>query len=157
MVIGPARGVPGPPNALEEPLVAKGLELWINLGLAGLVWDLGRGRLRARKSFLQSEERFESLASASPVGILELNQDGVAQYFNPRLNEIAGVDADFWLDHTWSDCVLPEDQPSAMASALAAWANKQDVSVSIRLLRPSGEVRDVRVLAAPVTGATAVT
>jgi len=155
--IQPLPGAPGPVNPLEAPALVLGLALMLNLGLAGMVWDLGRGRLRARKSFLQSEERFESLAAASPVGILELNQDGVAQYFNPRLNEIAGVGDDFWVDHTWSDCVLPEDQPSVVASALAAWANKEDISVSFRLLRPSGEVRDVRVLAAPVTSGTAVT
>jgi diguanylate cyclase (GGDEF)-like protein/PAS domain S-box-containing protein len=157
MLIRPLRGAPGPANPLEAPALVFIMAVLLNVALAGLVWDLGRGRLRARRSFMQSEERFRSLASCSPVGILELNQEGIAQYFNPRLNEIAGVDSDYWRDHKWSDCVLPEDQSSVVTSALMAWDNKEDLGVSFRLLRPSGEVRNVRVLAAPVTGGTDVT
>jgi diguanylate cyclase (GGDEF)-like protein/PAS domain S-box-containing protein len=152
--IRPLRGAPGPANPLEAPGAVFVMALLLNVALAGLVWDLGRGRLRARMSFQQSEERFESLSSCSPVGILELDEDGVARYFNPRLNEIVGVDDDFWQDHKWSDCIYPDDRPSAVANALSAWANKDDFGVSLRVLQPSGEVRNVRVLAAPVTGVT---
>ncbi len=148
--VQPLAGAPGQTNPLLGPGVVFVTSLLLNLGLAAFVWDLGWGRLRARKSFMQSEERFESLASFSPVGIIELAQDGVALYFNPRLNEIAGVDDDFWRDHKWSDCVVPEDRPSVVQRALSAWTNKDDLGASFRLLRPSGEVRNVRVLAAPV-------
>jgi diguanylate cyclase (GGDEF)-like protein/PAS domain S-box-containing protein len=157
LVIRPLSGGPGLANPLMGPAVVFFTSLLLNLALAGFVWDLGRGRLRARTSFMESEDRFESLASCSPVGILELTEDGSARYVNPRLNEIAGVDNDFWRDHTWSDCVLPDDRPEMVASALAAWADKEDLGASFRLLRPSGEVRNVRVLAAPVTGGTDVT
>jgi diguanylate cyclase (GGDEF)-like protein/PAS domain S-box-containing protein len=152
--IRPLPGAPGPANPAAAPGAVLVMALLLNLALAGLVWDLGRGRLRARMSFRQSEERFESLASCSPVGILELSQDGTARYFNPRMNEIAGVDGDFWRDHKWSDCVYPDDRPKAVADALSAWANKDDVGVSFRVLQPSGNVRNVRVLAAPITGVT---
>jgi diguanylate cyclase (GGDEF)-like protein/PAS domain S-box-containing protein len=152
--IRPLSGAPGPANPLEAPAVVLVMALLFNFAVAGMVWDMGRGRLRARISFQQSEERFESLASCSPVGILELGQDGTATYFNPRLNEIVGVDDDFWIDHKWSDVVYPEDRPAAVANALSAWANKDDVGVSFRVLQPTGEVRNVRVLAAPITGGT---
>lgn len=152
--IRPLPGAPGPANPAAAPGVVLVMALLLNVALAGLVWDLGRGRLRARTSFRRSEERFESLASCSPVGILELSQDGTAMYFNPRMNEIAGVDSDFWRDHKWSDCVYPADRPQAVADALSAWANKDDVGASFRVLQPSGKVRNVRVLAAPITGVT---
>ena len=126
------------------------MALLLNFALAGFVWDLGRGRLRATRSYMASERRFQSIASSTPVGILEMAQDGAMQYFNPRLNEIAGVDEEFWRDHTWLDCVHPEDRSRVVSVALSASQRKEDAGVNFRLLRPSGDVRNVRVLASPV-------
>jgi len=145
-------GAPGPTNPLEVPAVVFVLALLLNVGLAGFVWDLGRGRLRATRSYMESERRFQSIASYTPVGIFEMAEDGTTQYFNPRLNEIAGVDDDYWRDHSWLDCVHPDDRRSVVATALAASKSRDDTGVNFRLLRPSGEVRNVRVLAAPVIG-----
>jgi diguanylate cyclase (GGDEF)-like protein/PAS domain S-box-containing protein len=157
MRIRPLSGASVPTNPLEAPGLVFVMAMLLNVGLAVLVWDLGWGRLRARMSFRESEERFHSMASSSPVGILELTQDGTALYFNASVNEIAGVDDDFWLDHKWSDCIYPEDGPSMVASALSAWDNKEDLEASFRVQQPSGEVRNVRVLAAPVSGGNNVT
>jgi diguanylate cyclase (GGDEF)-like protein/PAS domain S-box-containing protein len=157
MRIRPLSGARVPTNPLEAPGLVFVMAMLLNVGLAVLVWDLGRGRLRARMSFMESEERFHSMASSSPVGILELTQDGTALYFNASVNEIAGVDDDFWHDHKWFDCVYPEDVPSTLASALSARDNKQDVEATFRVQRPSGEVRTVHALAAPVTGGTGIT
>jgi diguanylate cyclase (GGDEF)-like protein/PAS domain S-box-containing protein len=151
LVVSPLRGEPGQADPLVGPLAVFVTSLLLILALGVFVWDLGRGRLRARRLFIESEERFQSLASCSPVGILELTQDGTTQYFNPRLNEIVGVDDAFWRDHKWSDCILPEDLESMAANAETAWTTRHDLSASFRVLRPSGEVRNVRVLAAPVT------
>lgn len=155
--IRPLNGARVPTNPLEAPGLVFVMAMLLNLGLGVLVWDLGRGRLRARMSFIESEERFHSMASSSPVGILELTHDGRALYFNASVNEIAGVDDDFWLDHKWFDCVHPEDEPAVVMIALSAWDNKEDVEARFRVRRPSGEVRIVRALAAPVTGGTGIT
>jgi diguanylate cyclase (GGDEF)-like protein/PAS domain S-box-containing protein len=125
--------------------------LLLNLALAAFVWDLGQGRLRATRSFRASERRFQSLASYTPVGILEMAEDGTTLYFNPRLNEIAGVDDGFWRDHSWLDCVHPGDRASVVAIALAARKSRDDTGANFRVLRPSGDIRSVRMLAAPVT------
>ncbi|HXQ58905.1 MAG TPA: diguanylate cyclase, partial [Acidimicrobiales bacterium] len=151
--IHPLGGAPGPASPLQGPALVFVTAMLLNIGMAALVWDLGRGRLRARRSFMQSEERYRSLAASSPVGILELTQGGKALYFNRRLNEIAGVDDAFWHDHSWVDCVYPEDRADALKSARSAWTQMDDLGADFRLLRPSGELRNVRVLAAPVTGA----
>ena len=52
----------------------------------------GIGRLRDAVSLGVSEERFRSLASASPIGILEVDESGAMLYANPRICEISGVD-----------------------------------------------------------------
>jgi len=145
-------GAPGPANPLVGPAALFLMGTLLNLALAAFVWDLGRGRLRATRSYVTSERRFQSMASSTPVGILEMDEDGMTQYFNPRLNEIAGVDDDFWRDHGWLDCVHPDDRNSAVAIALSARKSRDDTDASLRLVRPSGEVRDVRVLASPVPG-----
>jgi len=150
----PLPGAPGPPNPLVAPLVVFVLGVAFDLALAGLVWDLGSGRLRARRSFLESEQRFQSLASSSPVGILELARDGTAQYSNLRLKEIAGIDDRFLRDRDWFECVHPDDRAALLAVSRTAWQTTDDVGLDIRLVRPSGEVRNVRVLAAPVTVGT---
>ncbi len=154
--IQPLPGAPGPASPLLGPLVVFVTSLLLNLALAGLVWDLGRGRSRARRLFIESEERFESMAACSPVGILELDGDGKVQYFNLRLKEIAGVDDRFLHERSWMDCVHLEDRAAVLATARSAREGKDDVGASFRLVRPSGEVRNVRVLAAPVTGGTDV-
>jgi diguanylate cyclase (GGDEF)-like protein/PAS domain S-box-containing protein len=145
-------GGPGPANPLAAPGVVFVMAMLLNVALAAFVWDLGRGRLRARRSFMQSERRFQSIASYSPVGILEMGENGITNYHNPRMNEIAGVDEDFWNDHSWLDCVHPADRPSVTTIALSTRMKRDDTDASFRLLRPSGEVRNVRVLAAPVAG-----
>jgi diguanylate cyclase (GGDEF)-like protein/PAS domain S-box-containing protein len=147
-------GGPGPANPLVGPAIVFVTSILLNLALAVLVWDLGRGRLRARSSFMESEERFQSMASSSPVGILELSRDGTAQYFNRRLQEIAGVDDGFLLQHNWLDCVHPDDRAAVLVLSRSAWTTEGDTGASFRLVRPSGEVRNIRVLAAPVAVGT---
>jgi diguanylate cyclase (GGDEF)-like protein/PAS domain S-box-containing protein len=152
MRIYPLPGGPGPTSPLEVPGLVFLMAMALNMALAWFVWDLGRGRLRAVRSYMESERRFQSMASCSPVGILELAGNGSTLYVNRRLNEIAGIDEDFWTEGSWLDCVHPEDRAAVLAIAQSAWTIKDDTGASFRLLRPSGEVRNVRVLAAPVTG-----
>jgi len=151
LVVRSLPGAPGPANPLLAPGVVFLMGLLLNFGMAAFVWDLGRGRLRAVRSLLQSERRFQSMASCSPVGILEIADDGVTRYFNPRLQEIAGVGDDFFDRHHWLECVHPEDRARAAALARGAWRSGEDVATRFRLLRPDGAVRHVRVLAAPLT------
>ncbi len=148
--VRPLAGAPGPANPLVAPGVVFGMALLLNIAMAGFVWDLGRGRLRAVRSFMESERRFQSMASCSPVGILELSTDGATQYLNPRLQEIAGVDAAFLEKRGWLACVHPDDRARVAGLARAVWPTGEDVTASFRLQRPGGDVRHVRVLAAPV-------
>ncbi len=146
-------GAPGPANPLVAPGVVFALALLLNLALAGFVWDLGRGRVRAMRSFRDSERRFQSMATSSPVGMLEISDDGTTQYFNPRLQEIAGVGDRFFHSHNFLDCVHPEDRARVAALARSVLTDRRDIAAGFRLLRPAGDVRHVRVLAAPVTTA----
>ena len=144
-------GAPGPANPLLAPGLVFMMAMLLNVAVAAFVWDLGRGRLRATRSFQESERRFQSMAACSPVGILEMTGDGTTKYFNPRLREIAGVDEGFLEERGWLACIHPEDRSAVAALARATWSSRQDVGTNFRILQPSGDIRHVRVLAAPVT------
>ncbi|HTZ08560.1 MAG TPA: EAL domain-containing protein [Acidimicrobiales bacterium] len=152
-VVRPLPGAPGPADPLLAPGIVFVMALLLNFGMAAFVWDLGRGRVRVVRSLLASERRFQSMASCSPVGILEIADDGATRYFNPRLREIVGVDDDFFETHSWLECVHPDDRLRATMLARGAGRSGGDVAASFRLVRPDGELRHVRVLVAPVTGA----
>jgi hypothetical protein len=86
MLIRPLAGAPGPANPLLAPGLVFLLAMTLDTALAGFVWDLGRGRLRAVRSYMESERRFQSMASCSPVGVLGLAENGSTRYVNRRLN-----------------------------------------------------------------------
>ena len=150
LLVRPLAGAPGPGNPLVAPAVVFMMALLFNLAMAGFVWDLGRGRSRAVHSFVESERRFQFMASCTPVGILEMDGAGTTQYFNPRLQEIAGVDASFLETQGWLACVHPDDRAQVGSLARSVWRRRADVTASFRLLRPDGGVRHVRALASPV-------
>ncbi|GAA5973125.1 hypothetical protein JCM11641_006280 [Rhodosporidiobolus odoratus] len=55
-------------------------------------------------------ERYSMLSTVSPVGVIEINNDGQMTYSNPRWHEISGAPVDRPLEE-WKDTVVPEDWP----------------------------------------------
>ncbi len=108
----------------------------------------GIGRIRDAISLAQSEERFRSLASASPIGILEVGGGSDVKYANPRACEIAGVAPEGLLDTHWIDVVHPEDREGLLD--VIAEIDEADLRLEarFRILRPDGETRHVRMTAA---------
>jgi diguanylate cyclase (GGDEF)-like protein/PAS domain S-box-containing protein len=103
-VAGPAAGT----SPITQQLGVLGGGLIVTLLLFALVWVLGRSRERAlrlvseRTSELsRSEERFRSLATSSPIGILQTDIDGTYQYGNGRLAELLGRDEPELQGHGW--------------------------------------------------------
>jgi len=64
------------------------------------------------------------------------------------------VDAEFLRDHGWLACVHGDDRARVAALARSVWQTRRDVNASFRLVRPAGDVRHVRALAAPVRAGT---
>jgi PAS domain S-box-containing protein len=132
----------GEPGAFEPGEVAL---------LRELVDDLGYGiwRLRDAKLLHASEERFRTLAGAAPTGILEAKAGGGIVYANPWMAEITGRGTEAMMGASWIDVIHPDD-----ASELAALINRSrstgaELETSFRIQRPDGEIRHVRMLAAP--------
>jgi diguanylate cyclase (GGDEF)-like protein/PAS domain S-box-containing protein len=108
----------------------------------------GIGRIRDAISLTVSEERYRSLASASPIGILEVGESSDVKYANPRACEIAGVEASSLLGSLWIDAVHPDDQGRLLEEIEAIADETQNFTSRFRILRPDGDVRHVLMSAA---------
>jgi diguanylate cyclase (GGDEF)-like protein/PAS domain S-box-containing protein len=95
--------------------------LVLGLLFTGMAFMLLRVVLHGRQSALElverrtaelttSESRFRSLAVASPMGILQTDDDGHYLYGNERLYQLLGRSADDLVDHGWLDCFTEGDQ-----------------------------------------------
>ncbi|MCC5660202.1 response regulator [Nostoc sp. XA010] len=98
----------------------------------------------------QSEERFRSLSTCSPVGIFEIDTEGGCRYTNPRYQIICGLRAAESLEKRWLESVHPGDRERAVAT----WSNYicegRDYSEEFRFQTAHGIVRWVQVRSSPM-------
>ncbi|GEM_PF-423399 len=98
------------------------------------------GRVKAEKALKDSEERFQSLANNSPVGIYRLDNDGNCLYVNNRWSEIAGVGKTAAYGHGWMKPIHPDDFKAVMAKAADAAAKGAGFKDEYRVRRPDGDI-----------------
>ncbi|MGD0809905.1 MAG: EAL domain-containing protein [Acidimicrobiales bacterium] len=101
-----------------------------------------------RTALESSEERFRVLAESAPIGIVE-SLRGEMNYANPRAAEICGVSVEALISGAWTDVLHPDDVAGVVAFFDGARLTGTIAEVTFRILRPDGEVRHVRVCAAP--------
>ncbi len=109
----------------------------------------GIGRIRDAAMLEASEERFRSLAGAAPIGILEVSSGALVNYANPRVAEITGRGVEALMGRSWVDAVHPEDKSALLGLVDSERSEGASVAAKFRILRPQGDIRHVRMLAAP--------
>ncbi|MDZ8096240.1 MAG: response regulator [Nostoc sp. DedQUE05] len=98
----------------------------------------------------QSEERFRSLSTCSPVGIFETDTEGDCKYTNPRYQIICGLKAAESLEKRWLESVHPEDRERAIASWSAYICEGREYSEEFRFQAAHGNIRWVQVRSSPM-------
>ncbi|MEH2063813.1 MAG: response regulator [Nostoc sp.] len=98
----------------------------------------------------QSEERFRSLSTCSPVGIFETDTEGGCKYTNPRYQAICGLKAAESLEKRWLESVHPEDRERAIASWSAYICEGRDYSEEFRFQTTDSSIRWVQVRSSPM-------
>ncbi len=98
----------------------------------------------------QSEERFRSLSTCSPVGIFEIDTEGRCRYTNPRYQIICGMKAAESVEKRWLESVHPEDRERAVTSWSAYINEGRDYSEEFRFQTAHGNVRWVQVRSSPM-------
>ncbi len=102
------------------------------LGISEDVTD----RKYAREALRESERRFQTLANASPVGILEIDASGECVYTNPRWTEISGLAGEASLGDGWARALHPEDRERVLAAWAQTMANPAPLHLEFRVTRP---------------------
>ncbi|WP_375493125.1 response regulator [uncultured Nostoc sp.] len=98
----------------------------------------------------QSEERFRSLSTCSPVGIFETDTEGGCKYTNPRYQAICGLKAAESLEKRWLESVHPEDRERAIATWSAYICEGRDYSEEFRFQTTQASIRWVQVRSSPM-------
>ncbi|MHB1585412.1 MAG: sensor domain-containing protein, partial [Acidimicrobiales bacterium] len=108
----------------------------------------GIGRIRDATALRSSEERFRSLASSAPIGILEV-ENGQVVYANAKLAAIAGRSVESMLGIGWIEAVHPDDRELVVGYVPTLRSERSRITTRFRLRRLDGDVRHVRMSAAP--------
>jgi diguanylate cyclase (GGDEF)-like protein/PAS domain S-box-containing protein len=144
-------------------LNASGAEAWVALDVSlvrdadgaplyflSQMTDIGERRA-AEEALAESEERFRTLAAASPVGIFATADDGRLAYANERLRGIFGLPADALDGTPWLERVPSDDRERVVAEFRRARALGVRASLDVRV--EADIDRWVRIHMAPVNDA----
>jgi PAS domain S-box-containing protein len=110
--------------------------------------DIGERRA-AEHALAESEERFRTLASASPVGVFAIAEDGRLAYANERLREIFDMPAGVLDGPPWLERVPVEDRDRLVGEFRRARALGERMSLDVRVV--AGIDRWARIHMAPVS------
>ncbi|MRR09315.1 PAS domain S-box protein, partial [bacterium] len=109
-------------------------------------------RKTAWERLRQSEGRFETLASISPVGIFRTDAAGTTTYVNPRWCQISGLTPREAMGDGWLNAVHPEDRAQVRSGWGAAVSARSSPQVAYRFIRPDGSTAWVIGQAVPEHG-----
>jgi diguanylate cyclase (GGDEF)-like protein/PAS domain S-box-containing protein len=148
-------------SAEKRYLRADGSEAWVALHVTVVrdadggpqyflsqMADIGERRA-AEQALAQSEERFRTLASASPVGVFAVAEDGRLAYANERLREIFDMPAGVLDGTPWLARVPAEDRDRLVGEFRRARALGERMSLDVRVA--AGIDRWARIHMAPVS------
>jgi PAS domain S-box-containing protein len=102
----------------------------------------------------ESEERFRSLSASAPIGIQQMNADGICLYTNPCWQEMSGLSQEDSLGDGWIQAIHPDDRASIVEGWNAAVQHQQEFSQEFRLLTLQGELRWITAHIAPMRSST---
>ena len=99
-------------------------------------------QVKARQSALESEERFRSMADASPIMIWTLDTEGNSTYYNSRAAEFTGHNENELREgKSWQVSIHPDDIEYAAEVVRNAVMNRIPYQMECRMQRADGEWR----------------
>ena len=111
----------------------------IQIGGLGIAEDMSEWR-RAEQALVQSEEKFRILSEKSIAGI-NISQDGVFKYVNPRMTELFGYTEEEMLDMPIHKIIYKDDMDHVRQNILKRMHGDTDTVVyEFRGVKKSGEI-----------------
>lgn len=97
-------------------------------------------RKKAEKELKESEERYQSLARVSPVGIFRTDINGLTTYVNPTWSRISGLSFEEALGNKWLQAVHPDDRATLQHNWELAADEKESSMADYRFIKPDGSI-----------------
>ncbi|MBV6621722.1 MAG: PAS domain S-box protein [Rivularia sp. (in: Bacteria)] len=124
-------------NHLGEPLEYVGY--WIDIS----------ERKQTELNLQLSQRRYQTLAEASPVGIINTDAQGSCIYFNQHWSEITRLSTEESLGEGWMKVLHPKDRQKVLQTWKQALQEKTVFISDHRFLRPDGKTVWVKVQGLP--------
>src|SRR3954447_1820855 len=133
----------------------RGLNLLADPTINGVVSNLRdiTDRRLAEDALRDSEARFRSVTSGSPIGIYEMDRTPVLRFVNDRWTEITGFQEEDALGKNWQAIIHPEDRAVLAEQWKATGEIGQPFLGMLRVVRPDGEIRWVMAATEPLEDA----
>jgi PAS domain S-box-containing protein len=96
---------------------------------------------RTLEALRESERRYQTLASAVPVGIFRIDNKGRHIYMNQRWAELTGISIAEAMANPGARPLHPEDAKKILEVSRRALAEGKPLRLEQRIVRPDGEVR----------------
>jgi len=109
----------------------------IDLVVTAIVRDI-TDRKRVEQALRQSEQRYQTLAEVSPVGIFHTDAKGDCLYVNKRWSEITGLPSEEAQGEGWANALHPDDREQIAKEWYEAAREKRLFQVEYRFRRPDG-------------------
>ncbi len=120
------------------------------IGGLGIAEDMSDWR-RAEQALVQSEEKFRILSEKSIAGI-NISQNGVFKYVNPRMTELFGYTEEEMLDMPIHKIIYPDDMEIVRQNLLKRMHGESDTVVyEFRGVKKSGEIIHIQTFGSIIT------
>lgn len=116
-------------------------------GVVGTTHDVTEQR-RVVQELVASEKRFRTISESAPIGIFLAGGDGQVVYANPHLDAISGLAGQ--VGYRWTDHAHPDDVERAVAAHESFLRDATPYDLELRLVRPDGSFRWVRMHTTPI-------
>ena len=97
-------------------------------------------RKKSEEALKKSQQLFQILAQASPVGIFRTKSDGYTTYVNPKWLELSGLTNDEAIGFGWLEAVHPDDREQLDLRWLSDVQSQKSSVAEYRFLRPDGSI-----------------
>ena len=104
---------------------------------------------QANAELLKSEQRYQTLARISPVGIFRTDSNGATNYVNPKWCHISGSSVEEALGDGWLDVVHPDDKEILRKGWQESTRLHKSSYSDYRFVRPDGTIAWVMGQAVP--------
>ncbi len=119
--------------------------------ISGVNIDISE-QVYAMNEIKESENRFRTMADASPVFIWTIDANGLASYYNKTFLDFIGISAEEDISN-WGKIVHPDDVPSILDTMKKSITEHHFHGLECRLLRADGQWRWVLAQGNPRMGA----